>query len=385
MRLGGVMIVCLVAVNLGPRAADDLAPVKESAVRQYDKGAYDEARSTLEQLDAARALDGAMLYRLFFCEKATGHEDDARKVLERARLALESEVTGGRSLEASFYLANTYVNLGRADDARATAHEMTGRIESGKAPATTTAIGQFQLGKLYQDQGRTNEAASYYAKAVDGFDLAEGRYAGNVRWALRYIGNTAFARSDYAASETAFARLTASGGAEAADWDALAAARARLGKYALAAEAWKGSVKADPANADDARYSGRLAEAAALLTPLPAAPEGGAAFSSMSQSDLESFIKARSQAAIATQSQASKAMEVDAQGAPAKALDSKLRVELSASLRGTRRQFVAAALEYALRHFGIRETAFREGYAVLIFQERAWELPEDPGSEPTAN
>jgi hypothetical protein len=201
---------------------------------------------------------------------------------------------------------------------------------------------------------------------------------------LRYIGNTAFARSDYAASETAFARLTAGGGAEATDWDALASARVRLGKYALAAEAWRGSVKTDPANADDSRYSGRLAEAAALLTPLPTGPEAGTAFASMSQTDLESFIKARSQAAIATQSQASKAMEADAQGTPTKALEPKLRAELSASLRGTRQQFVAAALEYALRHFGIRETAFREGYAVLIFQERAWELPEDPGPDAAA-
>jgi hypothetical protein len=45
-----------IAVAAAP-AADDLAPVKEAAVRLYDQGAYEEARSSLEQLDAARVLD----------------------------------------------------------------------------------------------------------------------------------------------------------------------------------------------------------------------------------------------------------------------------------------------------------------------------------------
>jgi hypothetical protein len=66
-------------------------------------------------------------------------------------------------------------------------------------------------------------------------------------------------------------------------------------------------------------------------------------------------------------------------------LDVTLRVELTKTLDDTRRQFVAAGLEYAMKHYGIRETAFREGYAVLIFQDRAWEVPADPQpSEPEA-
>ena len=60
------------------------------------------------------------------------------------------------------------------------------------------------------------------------------------------------------------------------------------------------------------------------------------------------------------------------------ALEVKLRAELAQSLHQTRQEFVAAGLEYALRRFGIRDTAFQEGFAVLIFQDRAWELPDDP-------
>jgi len=135
----------------------------------------------------------------------------------------------------------------------------------------------------------------------------------------------------------------------------------------LAADAWRSSVKLDPANGDDSRYAARLADSAALLAPLPAAAPGGAAFTAMSQSDLEAFLKARAEAAMAVQ---------------ARARDPKLRAEIAQTLRETRQLFVAAGLEYALRRYGIRDVAFREGYAVLIFQDRAWELPENP--EPAA-
>jgi len=382
MRLGIPAALSVFALAALALAADDLAPVKEAAVRLYDQGIYDEARRTLQDLDNARVLDGPLLYRLFFCEKATGHADEARKALERARDALETASASAPTLEVVFYLANTYSNLGRAADAQQVAHDMTTKIESGRVAAPTSAIGHFQLGKLYQDQSRPIEASASYAKAVDAFDLTDGRYAGNARWALRNLGNSAFARADFASSETAFARLTALGGAEPADWEALALARTKLAKYAPAAEAWRASVKLDPANGDDARYAARLADAAAVVAPLPAAAPGGAAFTALGQSDLEALLKSSSESAMAAQARIAEAVQPTADGTPTRAVDPKLRVELTKTLRETRQRFVAAGLEYVARRYGIRDTAFREGYAVLIFQDRAWEVPEDP--EPVA-
>jgi hypothetical protein len=300
--------------------------------------------------------------------------------LERARQALEAEFAAGKSLEVAFYLANTYANLARSAEAKSVAHDMTAEIESGRAKKPKSAIGLFQLGKLYQDQARPTEASSYYAKAVEAFDLAGGRYAGNARWALRYLGNSASSRSDFASAESSFARLTSLGGADAADWDVLAAARVRLAKYSLAAEAWKASVKLDPANADDSRYAARLAETAAAIGPLPTA-SGGTAFSAMAQADLEATLKSRAETALASQKRAAEAVHDAAGGQAENALEPKLRAELAQTLKLARREFVAAGLEYALRHYPIRDTAFREGYAVLVFQDRAWELPADPGSE----
>jgi len=387
MRFVLAVIVSGFAVSALTWAADDLASIKDDAVRQYDQGNYDEALKTLHDLDNAHVLDGPLVYRLFFCEKTAGHEDDARKALERARQALEAEFAAGKSLEVAFYLANTYANLARSADAKSVAHDMTAEIESGRAAKPKSAIGLFQLGKLYQDQARPTEASSYYAKAVEAFDLAGGRYAGNARWALRYLGNSALSRSDFASAESSFARLTSLGGADAADWDVLAAARVRLAKYGLAAEAWRASVKLDPANGDDARYAARLADTAAAIAPLPLTVSGGTAFTAMAQADLEATLKSRGETALASQKRAAEAVRDAAGGQAESALEPKLRAELAQTLKLTRREFVAAGLEYVLRHYPIRDTAFREGYAVLVFQDRAWELPADPGSEvkaPTA-
>jgi tetratricopeptide (TPR) repeat protein len=379
MRLTRLSILAALAVGSAAASADDLDPVKAEAVSLYDRGRYDDARKTLENLDLARALDGPLLYRLFFCEKATGHTDDARKTLDRARSALETEIASSASLEVAFYLANSYANLGRTSDARDAARAMTDKIESGSVATPTSAIGLFQLGKLYEDQSRQKEASAFYTKAVDAFDLTDGRYAGNAAWALRYLGNNAFARADFEASERALARRTSMGGADVVDWNTLAAARARLGKYATAAEAWKAAIRLDPANGDDPRYAARLADAAALLAPLPTAA-GGATFASMDEAGLKAFLKTQSEVVMTAQARAAEAMGPDKNGAPTRRLEPKLRAETARTLRETRQRFVAAGLEYAVRGYGIRDTAFGEGYAVLIFQDSAWELPPDPES-----
>jgi tetratricopeptide (TPR) repeat protein len=373
-----VLALTLLAARPARAASDDWSAVKADAVIAYDNGDYGAARTMLQQLDAVHALDGPLLYRLFFCEKAAGKSEDARKALERSRDALETESAASGGLETSFYLANAYANLGKPEDAKRAAREMTAKIESGKVAKPTTAMGYFQLGKLYQDQARQSDATTWYTKAVDAFDVSKGRYVGNVRWALRYLGNASFARQEFAASESALARLTDLGGAEANDWDALAAARARQGNYAGAATAWRTAVKLDPGNTDDAHYGAQLAEAAARLVPLPSKTPEGKEWGAMSQSVLEAFMKTQAAAEAELQGKVGAAMQPSADGTPTKPMDVKGRKEIAASMISTRRLFVTAGLEYTLRHYGIRETAFKEGYAVLIFQERAWEIPPDP-------
>lgn len=377
-------LVLAASIQAAPASApsDDLAGVAADAIRLYDQGDYEQARVLLEGLDAAAAADGPLLYRLFFCERVSGREDAAMKALDRARQALERQLPLADSLEIPFYLANTYANSGRAGEAQDVARSATGHIEAGTWKIPDSAIGLFQLGKLYQDQGRSAEAVRYYTKAIEGFDLKDGRYAGNARWALRYLGNVAYAKGDFAASDAAFVRLAGLGGALPSDWNALAAARVRLGNYAGAAEAWATSVKLDPANADDPRYSARLADTAAALAPLAKTDAGGAAFAAMGPSDLEAVLKGQAEAARAAQRAAVEALAPGPDGVATKRLDPKIRLELGRKLRDARSIFVAAALEYAVRKLPIRETAFREGYAVLVFQDREWELPPDPEPAP---
>lgn len=368
------------AVKPAVAKPDDLAPVAAEAIRLYDQGRYEEALADLQGLDAAGAADGPLLYRLFFCERTTGHELEAQKALERARVALEKAVTTATSIEIPFYLANAYANLGKLPDAQGVAREALGKLDAGTYRPPDTAIGAFQVGKLNQDVGKTQDAVRWYRKAVDGFDLGDGRYEANARWALRYIGNAAYAQNDFAGSEAAFVRLTKIGGALPADWNALAAADVRQGKYAAAAESWKASVKLDPSGADDARYSARLAETAAGLAPLPDKTPEGTPLGSLVQAELETLLADQAATARALQARASEARKPDGKDSAPRPLGPKLRGEIDGKLKEARKLFVAAALEYAVRRLPLRETAFREGYAVLVFQNSEWEVPPDPAS-----
>jgi tetratricopeptide (TPR) repeat protein len=370
--------IVLLAALLAKPPADDLAPVIDNAVRLYDEGRYEEAKVDLEGLDAAGAADGPLLYRLFFCERAVGHEAEALKALGRAQQALEKEIVASRTIDVPFYLANAYSNLGKAAEAQAVAREAIAKLDKGTYAAPKTAIGAFQVGKLYQDLGQADNAVRWYTKALDGFDLKGGRYAGNARWALRYVGNVAYARDDFAGSEKSFTKLTDLGGALIADWTSLAAARVRTGRYREAAEAWKAAVKLDPGGADDARYAARVTETAAGLAPLPKDAPGGKPFASLVQAELETVLKDQAAAARDLQVRAAEGLGMKEAGAKPHAMAKPLRSELTGRLQAARKTFVTAALEYAVRRFPLRETAFREGYAVLIFQEREWEVPPDP-------
>jgi tetratricopeptide (TPR) repeat protein len=354
--------------------AESVSP-RDAAVLLYDEERYAEARTAIEALDASGAADGALLYRLFFCRRVAGDES-AQDALDRARKALEKENAAPKTLETPFYLANTYANLGRAAEAKDVAAAATARIDSGSWKAPKTGIGLFQLAKLYQDQGRESDAVRTYRLALDRLETKDGRYAGNVLWALRYTGNVAFAHADFQASAKAFSKVTALPHAVAADWVALASSQARLGEWTNASSAWHEVVKLDPAGGDDANYSSQLARAAAGMPKLPTGPPDGTAFGAMTQADLETFLRAQLEAARAVQSRAAAAMKPEKAGGPPQKLDATLRASLQAELDATRVLFVAAGLEYALRGFPIRETAFHDGYAVLIFHDSEWRLPD---------
>ena len=51
------------------------------------------------------------------------------------------------------------------------------------------------------------------------------------------------------------------------------------------------------------------------------------------------------------------------------------RAGLEREIADAKPVFVRAALEYAVRRYPIRETAFVGGYAPLIFHARRWKLP----------
>jgi len=342
----------------------------EQAVALYDRGEYSPARGILEELERQGSLNGPLMYRLGFCYGYAGDEAKQREWMARALEALQQEATTANSLEVSFFLANALTNTGQTVAAARTAAEATSLIETKQWPEPARALDRFRVAKLYADQGRGDEATRWYRAALQAF-AAEGEPApGYVRWARRYLAQRAIARGDSADAAEQLAALVALGGAPAADYDRLAGARVRLGQWSQAAEAWAEAVRLDPANADRPRYCRNLALQAETIRSLPAASPAGGSWASLSKEDLETLL--REQAAIARQ------IHKDAATTPP--ADAAARANLERTLATAQSTFVAAALEYALRNYDIRETAFVGGYAPLIFHPEEWQLP--PASPP---
>ena len=330
-------------------------------VALYDAGKYADARAALEALDAQGQLSGPLLYRLFFCRRALGDEPAAQDALERARAALEHENADPKRLEVPFYLANTYANLGLRDQARTVAVETARKVASGALPAPSTAMERFQLGRLQQEAGDGDAAATSYEKALEGFGSG---YPGQSRWARRYLAERAIARGDFAAAEPHLAAVASLPGANVGDLRQLALAEGRLRRWEAASRAWKEAVRLDPANADDPRYAARLADVAAQMGSIPERAADGRGWNVLSVAELEEAMRDAQRRAIDARNRAGTGKPED-------------RPKIAEDLRAARGALAAAGLEYALRGMGLREFAFKEGIAVFVFQDAPWELPPE--------
>jgi tetratricopeptide (TPR) repeat protein len=344
----------------------DEAGARARAIALYDAADYAAALPLLEQVAASGDADGPLLYRLAFARSQSGDRAGAAEAQARALATLEQEYADGGDLETAFYLSNAYRNMRRPEDSRRVAAETTARIEAGQVPVPDDPLDAFRAGKLYEDQGLFEQVVPWYERAVAGMSSSPENHLGYLRWALRMLGNIAYSDGDHATSEARFARLTELDPTSATDWDALASARARLGRWAPAEQAWMEVEKIQPADANRARYCYRLARLAAEIGELPSELPDGRALDTLTKEELE---------AVLTE-QADKVRAVRSEIPEGSSLTDEGRAELQDRLDRARPVFVAAAMEYALRRLPIRETAFFGGYAPLIFKREEWNVPD---------
>lgn len=367
LALAGALLVAA-----GPAFAAELPTDPAArAVSLYDQERYAEARAVLEQLDADGKATGPLLYRLAFCLRSAGDSNGEKEVLARAVTALEFEVEFATSLEPAFYLANAYRNQGRSDEMAKVAAAATARLESGELRLEDDPLECFRAGKLYADQRARDKAVEWYAKAVEGFTASPGSYPAYAKWARRYLGDAEYSRGRFEAAEGHYRALIEADGRQV-DWDRLAVTLARQRRWAEAREAWGGAAKANPADANRARYAGHLAAAAAKLDPLPEETPSGEPLRSLTKEDLEALMTA----------QAERVKEIRQQATTES--DAGARQALASEVAAIRKVFVAACMEYTLRNLPIRETAFFGGYAGMIFKESAWALPAATARDPNA-
>jgi tetratricopeptide (TPR) repeat protein len=365
---------------------------RDLALQLYGEGRYEEALPLFGALDAAGEADGALLYRLYFCQRHA-KDPEARKTQERAREQLEKEAGDSPDLEAPFYLANVYRNVGRLTDMRRVATAATARVESGALPQPGSGVQMFRLGKLYADLGRNDETAAWYSRAIEllADDGAETVPPYAV-WAARYLAEQALARDDHDAAAKYYGFLPMDGKDALPDLDNMATASCRAGRYAQAEAAWLQAERLDPANANRSRYSRHLASMAGALGRLPENGPDGRPWKELSKDELQNVMNEKVQAVrkvVASARQAeglmlgvsASAAEALAQSRSLNKLEKQLglvREKLLASLQAeideAKPPFVAAGLEFAIKRYGIRETAFFGGYAPLIFKAEQWQV-----------
>ncbi len=360
IRLVTAIVAALALAPLAAQEQTDLRP--EQAIALYDQGRYAEARPLLEALDAEGEADGPLLYRLSFCRRAAGDIAGEREARERAISALERDNSSAPNLEIPFYLANAYTNAGRSGEARAVARAATARVEAGEIPRPDRPMEMFRLAKLYADQNAEERAAEWYRKSIEGFSSVDGDYPGNVAWARRYLAERAYARADYAEAAEQYGALAGLPGVSPRDLDRLAVARIRIEDFRGAEAAWRQAEGLDPANADRPRYCRHLARMAAALGSLPARSPDGSEWSRLKREQLETMM-------------AEQVETVRSAIRSAGDLDDAGRAALQQTIDRAKPVFVRAALEYAVRDYPIRETAFAGGYAPMIFHDKNWKLP----------
>jgi len=356
----------------------------DDAIRLYDAGRYAESKLLLEQVVAAGNADGITRYRLYFCQRAT--DDPAQQqTLTQARALLEKEIVEAQGFEVAFYLSNTYANLGLNAQVPRIAAEITGRLESGDIEAPTTAVEQFRLGKLYDDQDRDREAAPWLEKAVDGFEASgDTTFRPYLEWGARWLAGRAMDEERFEIAAKQFGRISASGNATLDDFDKLGLASLIIGDYGSATKAWQRAVRLNPGNADRYRYGSALADLCRATSDIPISPDGERGWDEMSREELEQMLRQQAQVV----------RDVKAEAEAIDALTREQRQAFDTRIVGARPLFVGAAVETMRRGINLREAAFFGGYAPLIFHAREWKLtpplkakrpkvrrkkPDDPG------
>lgn len=361
-RVGLLFAAALLPATLSLADGDTRA----RAVDLYDQSRYAEARPLLEQLDAAGEADGVLLYRLYYCQSLAG-DPAARATLQRARERLEQEAPTSTTLEAPFYLANTYRNVAKLSEMREVAERAVLRVEQRELPEPSEPLDQFRLGKLYADLERVGPAITWYGRAVDSMVAAESeRYAAYLQWAARYLADRHVEKEDFAKAQFYLELLLDSQPqASKQDLDRLAVMQLRAGEFSKAGQTWRRMAGLDPADADRARYCVHVTRMADELGELAELAADGRKWAELTKEELEQTLL----------EQATVVREAVAEAKAAEKLEPKLRNELQQRINAAAPLFVTAAVEYVARGYGLREHAFFGGYAPLVFRNRDWLLP----------
>jgi len=158
--------------------------------------------------------------------------------------------------------------------------------------------------------------------------------------------------------------LASAGDASVEDLDRWAVASIRRLDYHTAAMAWYRALRVNPATGIRYQYAAQLATQGKAIQPLPDQGPDGRAWGDWSRAELETLLREKSTIAS----------ETLAAAAEPETLERAESRKMQATIDKAHKLFVAAAIEYTLRGYPIRETAFQTGYAPMIFNVNRWSI-----------
>ncbi len=370
-HLRTIALLSLAFLLLPLPAARASSPEAARAVALYDAGNYVEARKLLEKLEAAGKATGPLLYRLAFTLNRAGEKKAGTAMEQKALTRLEAEFADRIDLEVAFYLANAYRNRKQPERGKEVALRYTDALQSESVATPTGPLERFRVGKLYADQGRTSEAATWYREALAGLEKDES-YPAYQDWIRRFLFGAAFDRGDWKSAMILLEHHLARTEGNRTDYDRLAVLQGRTGSWDRAIETWRKVERMNPADGDRARYCRQLITRAREVGTLPRETFEGEPIEGLDKDRMEEILKETAAEAKEARADGEKLL---AQGDPGGETTKQQAAARQEQLDRLKPLFVAVALEYAYQGGPIRQTAFFGGYAPLIFHADQWEVP----------
>ncbi len=366
----------------------------------YFENKFDEALDYFLKAYEKGCQDGVTQYKIFYCYMKSGDKEKEQQFLKSALSTLERESEEKPALETFFYLANAHFSMDMKMPGTEASKKAIKLYEQGNFGNLKDSLSYFQLGKIHLDGGQRKKAHEFYRIA---YERSKKKKDLPIAYVKMILGEIAFADYDkkkYAAALDGFNHLLdidpdihKLGSKYRHIYSYVAISAIHLGDYEQSERAWKKVIEKGLPYSEEAQYNHRIARAAldqsSVWSEVDITPADKQAkdlmndemrfrqfkhdfmvkdYTKMDNDSLEKKIVEISKEAKEIKNKASQPADEELQQ---ESMDKEL---VNKKLQELRRSFVFALVEYISRGLLVREKAIKNGFAVQVMRNDAWEV-----------